>query len=235
VVTFGTDPAADVRAEAVTVDGFTGRATFLLAAAEGRAEVRLRVPGEHMVSNALAAAAVGLALGLTVPDVAGALARATVSAGRMEVFVTAAGVRVIDDAYNANPTSMAAALKALRSMAGEGRTIAVLGGMAELGPVSAAEHERAGELIVRLGIDVVITVGSEAARIAAAAEREGVEPGRAVRCDDVATATAALRGVVRRGDVVLVKASRVEGLDRVAAALRDGGAPSLAEASRTGS
>jgi len=183
----------------------------------------------------LAAAAVGLALGLIVPDVAGALGRAKVSAGRMEVFVTAAGVRVIDDAYNANPTSMAAALKALRSMAGEGRTIAVLGGMAELGPVSAAEHERAGELIVRLGIDVVITVGSEAARIAAGAEREGVEPGRAVRCDDVATATAALRGVVRRGDVVLVKASRVEGLDRVAAALRDGGAPSLAEASRTGS
>ncbi len=223
-VTFGRSPDADVRAEDVTVDAATGRATFRLRTPAGDADVRLAVPGEHMVSNALAAAAAALTLGLTPDDVAAGLAEASVSAGRMDVFEAGAGIRVIDDAYNANPTSMAAALKALRTMAAGARTVAVLGGMAELGPIAGEEHERVGELVARLGIDVLVAVGPDAARIAAGAEREGVEPGRVLRCADVSGALAAVAGVLEPGDLVLVKASRVEGLDRVADALREGSA-----------
>src|SRR5947207_5956077 len=94
----------------------------------------------------------------------------------MDVFETDDGVRVIDDSYNANPTSMAAALRAARWMAGDGRCIAVLGAMAELGPISEDEHLRIGELVARLGIDELVTVGSDAELIAVGAGREGVEP-----------------------------------------------------------
>jgi UDP-N-acetylmuramoyl-tripeptide--D-alanyl-D-alanine ligase len=167
-----------------------------------------------MVSNALAAAAVGWALGVPVDTCAEGLSTAAVSGGRMEV-VEAEGVRILNDAYNANPTSMAAALKAARWMAGRGRCIAVLGYMAELGPIADVEHERIGELVARLGIDVLIVVGEQARRIAIGAQRGGVEPDRIIRCDDVADAIEAVRSVARPGDLVLVKASRVVRLERV--------------------
>ncbi len=136
----------------------------------------LAVAGEHMVPNALAAAAVGSVMGVSVEAVAAALGRATVSHWRMETFTTANGVRVVNDAYNANPESMAAALKAARWMAGRRRLIAVLGTMAELGDISLEEHERLGELAARLRVDRLIAVGPEARPIATAGVREGVEP-----------------------------------------------------------
>jgi UDP-N-acetylmuramoyl-tripeptide--D-alanyl-D-alanine ligase len=114
---------------------------------------------------------------------------------------------------------MAAALRTARSMAGDGRGVVVLGGMAELGPIAGEEHERVGELLVRLGIDRLVAVGEDAEAIATAAEREGLEPDRIVRSGSVDEAIAVLKGVTRRGDLVLVKASRVAGLDRVARAL----------------
>jgi UDP-N-acetylmuramoyl-tripeptide--D-alanyl-D-alanine ligase len=186
----------------------------------GVSPVTLIVPGEHMVSNALAAAAVGHAMGLAVEDIARGLSAATVTAGRMEVFETADGIRVINDAYNANPTSMAAALKSARWMAGDGRCIAVLGTMAELGPISSEEHERVGELLARLRIDVLVAVGPEARLTALGAEREGVEPDRIVLCDGVEQAVEAVRSTAQPGDLVLVKASRAARLERVAEALR---------------
>src|SRR5205814_414863 len=91
-------------------------------------------------------------------------------------------------------------------------------------PIALEEHGRVGELVVRLGFDAVITVGADAAVMAAAAEREGMEPGRVVRCDDVDAAVDAVLATARPGDVVLIKASRVAGLDRVARALAGGGA-----------
>jgi UDP-N-acetylmuramoyl-tripeptide--D-alanyl-D-alanine ligase len=138
----------------------------------------------------------------------------------MEVFEGAKGIRVVNDAYNANPSSMAAALKAARWMARDGRSIAVLGEMAELGDHSATEHERVGELLARLGIDHLIVVGERAAAIAIGAEREGVEPERIVRVDTADAAADAVRTLARKGDVVLLKASRVAGLERVAEAIR---------------
>src|SRR5206468_1303429 len=117
--------------------------------------LQLPVPGEHIVADALAAAALAWSLGVDVDQIAHGLAHATVSEGRMQV-VQADGIRFIDDSYNANPTSMAAALKALRWMAGSSRCVAVLGYMAELGDIADAEHERIGELAARLGIDELV-------------------------------------------------------------------------------
>ncbi|HXF36994.1 MAG TPA: UDP-N-acetylmuramoyl-tripeptide--D-alanyl-D-alanine ligase, partial [Actinomycetota bacterium] len=221
VLTFGVGGDADVRAEGVEL-GPDGRAGFVLAAEGERHPVRLRVVGEHMVPNALAAAACGLALGLDPATCAEGLGAAGGAPWRMETFRTPDGVLVVNDAYNANPESMAAALRTARWLAREGRLVAVLGHMAELGPVAEREHERVGELAARLGVDRLVTVGPEAGPIARAALREGMEPGAVAARGDVAEALADVRGWLRPGDVVLCKGSRVAGLERVAEALRAG-------------
>ncbi|MEP6757564.1 MAG: UDP-N-acetylmuramoyl-tripeptide--D-alanyl-D-alanine ligase [Actinomycetota bacterium] len=218
VTTFGRGNGAAVRAEAVTL-GRDGCASFDLVAANGRERVTLAVPGEHMIANALAAAAVGLELAVALPACAAALSAATITPWRMQVTVTRSGVRIVNDAYNANPESMAAALRTTRWMAGDGRLIAVLGQMAELGPIAADEHERIGELAARLHVDRLITIGPEAKAIAAAGVREGVEPDNVADYDDADAAAADVLAVVRDGDVVLVKGSRVTGLERLAARL----------------
>jgi UDP-N-acetylmuramoyl-tripeptide--D-alanyl-D-alanine ligase len=219
VILFGTSEDAQIRATEVSVSRDEGTTQFRLLTPDGSARVRLPVPGEHMVADALAAAAVGWSLGVSAEEAAHGLAHAPVSRGRMQVM-RVGDVRVVDDSYNANPTSVAAALKAARWMAGKGRCVAVLGYMAELGPIADEEHERAGRLAARLGIDELVVVGSEARLIAVGAEREGFEPDRIHLCDDVAQATDRLPGIIRRGDLVLVKASRVARLERVVQALR---------------
>jgi len=220
VVTFGaTARTADVRADRVDL-GSDGLATFELVHRDERAAVELAVPGDHMVPNAIAAAAVGLTLGVDLPTCAAALSAATISHWRMETFTTPEGVRVVNDAYNANPESMAAALKSARWMAGEGHLIAVLGAMAELGPIAPESHEHLGELAARVRVDRLIVVGEDARSIAAAAVREGVEPENAACYDDQREALDDVRRTARPGDVVLVKASRVVGLERLAEALR---------------
>ncbi|MEP6972703.1 MAG: UDP-N-acetylmuramoyl-tripeptide--D-alanyl-D-alanine ligase [Actinomycetota bacterium] len=219
VVTFGRASGADVRAEGVTLAS-DGCATFTLASAADRETVRLAVAGEHMVSNALAAAATGVTLGVPLVACADALARATVSPWRMETFTTVEGIRVVNDAYNANPESMAAALRAARWMAGEGHLIAVLGTMAELGPIAPREHERIGELAARIRVDRLIAVGMSARSIADAGLREGVEPANVACYDDPDQALEDVRRSARAGDLVLFKGSRVAGLERLAEALR---------------
>jgi UDP-N-acetylmuramoyl-tripeptide--D-alanyl-D-alanine ligase len=218
-LTFGTSGDSDVRGEQVTLDPM-GRPSFTLRTSDGAERVELSAFGEHMAWNALAAAACGVALGLGVGECAAALKEARVSPWRMEVFEGAGGVTVVNDAYNANPTSMAAALRAARWIATDRRCIAVLGEMAELGDVAAVEHERVGELVARLGIDELVVVGPAARRIGAGAVREGVEPDHVAAAESVEDALRALRDLTRPGDVVLVKGSRVAGLERVAEALR---------------
>jgi len=218
VLSFGIDQRADVRAEEVTL-GADARAGFVLVHGSDRETVQLAVPGEHMVPNALAAAACGLARGMTVAECAAPLKDAQVSAMRMETRVTASGVLIVNDAYNANPESAAAGLKAARRMATGRRLVAVLGHMAELGPIEFEEHERLGELVVRVGVDRLITVGERARAIARAAVREGQLPEDAASYEDPADATADVLGWVREGDVVFLKGSRVAALERVAEAL----------------
>jgi len=137
----------------------------------------------------------------------------------METTRTAAGVTVINDAYNASPESMTAALRTARWMAGQGRLIAVLGQMAELGPIATVEHERVGELAARLPVDRLLVVGTEAKPVVVAAVREGVEPDNAVAFDDPDAALADVLKSARAGDVVLVKGSRVTGLESLASRL----------------
>jgi UDP-N-acetylmuramoyl-tripeptide--D-alanyl-D-alanine ligase len=219
VVTFGVDAPADVRALEVALDD-DGRASFLLEAGGERERVELAVAGEHMVPNALAAAASGLEFGLTSAECAAALKGARIAAWRMETHTTSGGVVVLNDAYNANPESMSAALKTARWMARRGRLVAVLGHMAELGPIAFEEHERLGELIVRIGVDRLITVGEPARAIARAAIREGQLPQDVASYDEPAEAANDARAWARSGDVVLLKGSRVVGLERAAEALR---------------
>ena len=219
VLTFGTAGVADVRAEEIGV-AVDGRASFVLSAGDDSETVELGVPGEHMISNALAAAAVGRWAGLTVAECAAALKGAAISRWRMETSTTDEGVVVINDAYNANPESMAAALKAARRMAAGGRLAAVLGHMAELGRLSFEEHEKLGELVVRIGVERLVTVGEQARAIARAAIREGQLPEDVASYDEPAEAADDVRAWVRRGDVVLLKGSRVAALERVAEALR---------------
>ncbi|RKS74109.1 UDP-N-acetylmuramoyl-tripeptide--D-alanyl-D-alanine ligase [Motilibacter peucedani] len=226
VVTFGLTPAADVSARATSLDPL-GRASFELVTPEGSAEVVLQVSGEHQVANALAAAAVGREAGLAVADVAAALSAAAArSRWRMEVTERADGVTVVNDAYNANPESVRAALKALAGMGRSvprgslpRRTWAVLGEMRELGATSRDEHDALGRLVVRLDIHRLVAVGEPARPIALGAGLEGSWGGEAAWVPDVDAALAVLRAELEPGDIVLVKASRAVGLERVAAAL----------------
>ena len=219
VVTFGLDARASVRAQDVVV-GPDARASFLLVHGAERQEVELAVPGEHMVPNALAAAACGLVRGVTAAECATALKGARVSPMRMETFTTADGIVVLNDAYNANPESVSAGLKAARTMATGRRLVAVLGHMAELGPIAFQEHERLGELVVRVGVDRLVTVGEPARAIARAAVREGQLQDDVASYDEPTEAAADVRAWAHEGDVVLLKGSRAAGLERVAEALR---------------
>jgi UDP-N-acetylmuramoyl-tripeptide--D-alanyl-D-alanine ligase len=218
VMWYGT-AEADVRARDVSL-GDDGRASFTVEAAGESQSVELAVAGEHMVSNALAATACGLAFGLSAAECAAALKGARISRWRMETFTTSRGVVVVNDAYNANPESTALALKTARWMARRGRLAAVLGHMAELGPVAFEEHERLGELVVRMGVDRLITLGEPARAIARAAVREGQLPEDVASYDVPEEAAADVRSWARRGDVVILKGSRVAGVERVAGLLR---------------
>ena len=218
VMTFGAvAPDADVRARDVRLED-DGAASFRLITDGGSADVSLGIPGEHMVSNALAAAAVGTHLGVPIDDVAGALGAARISRWRMETSIAPSGVRFLNDAYNANPESTAAALRTARWIASDRRLIAVLGEMAELGSIAEREHDRIGELAARIRVDRLITLGGHAELIARAAVREGMEPGDVASYDDVVDAIEDVRRSARPGDLVLCKGSRVAGLERIAEA-----------------
>jgi len=224
VVYFGESEQADVRAREVRLDS-AGRPGFTLVAGGESAPVALRLHGEHQVSNALAAAAVAIECGLGVAATAAALSEAVgLSRWRMELTDRPDGVTVINDAYNANPDSMRAALRALAAIGGRGpearRTWAVLGEMRELGEDSLAEHDAVGRLAVRLNISTLVAVGGrEAACMELGARNEGSWGEESVLVSDADAAIGLLREQVGPGDVVLVKASRSVGLERVAEAL----------------
>ncbi|MFJ9647359.1 UDP-N-acetylmuramoyl-tripeptide--D-alanyl-D-alanine ligase [Streptomyces sp. NPDC004244] len=225
---FGEAEDADVRASEVRMTP-AGQPSFTLHTPTGCGEVTLRLYGEHHVSNALAAAAVAHVLGMSVDEIATALSGAgTLSRWRMEVTERADGVTVVNDAYNANPESMRAALRALAAMGGAarangGRTWAVLGPMAELGDAALAEHDAVGRLAVRLNVSKLVAVGGrEASWLQLGAYNEGSWGEESVLVSDAQAAIDLLRSELRPGDVVLVKASRSIGLERVAQALLDG-------------
>jgi UDP-N-acetylmuramoyl-tripeptide--D-alanyl-D-alanine ligase len=240
VVTFGVD--GDVRWRALELDDL-GRPSFELGHDGAWTPVRLLESGAHQVPNAAAAAAMAAAAGLGWAEIVDALGRArSLSPWRMAVHERPDGLVVVNDAYNANPASMAAALDALAAIGAQGgrRTVAVLGEMLELGESSTADHAEVGEHAAALGIDVLVTVGAAAEDIAAGARGTPGWDGRAWCTAGREQAADWLRHNVVARDVVLVKASRgaalehvadallVEGVDAEAAAAQDqeGGNPS---------
>ncbi|GAA2014359.1 UDP-N-acetylmuramoyl-tripeptide--D-alanyl-D-alanine ligase [Nakamurella flavida] len=252
VVLVGGAPTATVRAQDARQDD-SARSSFTLVTPNGTAPVSLRVVGEHQVGNALTAAAIGEAVGMDVATIAAALSAAEpASRWRMEVTELPGGITVVNDAYNANPHSVKAALRALATMGAAGRrTWAVLGEMAELGDGAAAAHDEIGRLVVRLGIGQLLVVDPlEAAReaeragpavpgmsgslLAPTARRsagralylgahlEGSWDGEAELVPGVDQAVDILLGDLAQGDVVLVKASRSVGLEQVALRVIEG-------------
>ena len=209
-LTFGSEPDADVRITSGTVDA-TGVVDVELATPDGPIGARMRMVGAHQAANAAAAAAAALALGIDTVQIAAGLAAARGSAWRMEVHRGA--YTVVNDAYNSNPDSLGSALRTVAAM--PGRHLAVLGIMAELGDIAPAEHARLGRLAAELGFDPIVVVGDE--------------PGLASGAGDTARAVAGpteapalVRSLLRDGDVVLVKGSRVAGLEELALDLAAG-------------
>lgn len=220
----------DVWAQQVQLDE-QGRASFTLARRTGpdgtvdTAPVNLQVHGRHQVGNAVATAAAAVALGMTLADTAAGLSQAqATSRWRMELRRRADGLTVINDAYNANPESVRAALEATAAMGGArgGNSVrrwAVLGPMRELGPVTHAEHEAVGRLVAQLGFYGLITVEPDAQPIAEAALTAGMAAQRVHQCADWQQSVQVAAQVLGPQDVVVIKASRAVGLERVAQAL----------------
>ena len=218
---FGETEGADLLIEDVRLDD-KSRASFSITYAGASAHVDLQLHGEHHVHNAAAAALAAVTAGVDLQTVAVQLSTATPrSKWRMEVLETSDGVTVINDAYNANPESMRAALKSLVGMSRGRKTWAVLGEMRELGAASVEEHDAIGRLAVRLDVSKLISVGSGARPIHMGAAHEGSWGDESVYVETVDEAIAMVRDEVQPGDVILVKASRSIGLERVAASLLD--------------
>ncbi|MGH8976098.1 MAG: UDP-N-acetylmuramoyl-tripeptide--D-alanyl-D-alanine ligase, partial [Acidimicrobiia bacterium] len=215
VLTVGFAAGADVRIADVRLDDDL-RPSFGLQTPWGDAEFGpLAMRGAHQAVNAAFAVAVAGVLGLSPEQAAGGLAAVPGSSWRMELIRTPAGLLVLNDAYNANPTSMAAALRALAAL-GSGRRFAVLGHMAELGAQSEELHRLTGRLAVNCLLKMLVVVGREAAGLAAAARDGGLD---VVEVDTAGEALAVVSGELLPGDAVLVKASRVVGLEALATAL----------------
>jgi len=214
VTLYGLAEKCVVRAEDVQLDD-ESRPSFDLVTPQGTTRVTLPVSGRHNVYNALAAAAVGLRLAVSLDAVADGLAGARTTSMRMESFTAASGVFVINDAYNANPSSMAAAVETLSEVRVTGKRVAVLGDMAELGSLTELAHFRIGEQVATVGLDLLVTVGDRARRIADGARAKGMVADVVRPCATVEEAIEVLDDVLAAGDAVLVKASRVMGLEAV--------------------
>ena len=222
VLRFGIQAPAEFRAERVRVDE-TGT-TFSLTTPVGTLEARLPAPGLHLVSLALCASACTFATGhlseQTLEDLAHGLARFRPAPGRLRVVRSPEGATIVDDSYNANPVSTAAALQTLATLARGGRTLAALGDMLELGGDESALHARVGREAAAAGVDLLVAVGPRSRHTAEGARGAGVPAVHVVA--DAQEAAALLLGLVGPGDTVLVKGSRGLRMERVVEALLGG-------------
>jgi UDP-N-acetylmuramoyl-tripeptide--D-alanyl-D-alanine ligase len=216
VLTYGFDDVADVTAEAVESAGLAGM-RFVLRADGERQAAAIPTLGRLSVHNALAAAAVGCAAGLSLREIAAGLASGWSAPHRVQV-VRAGEVTLVDDTYNASPRSVVAALDLLAGL--PGRRGAILGEMLELGDASEDGHRAVGEAAART-VDWLVVVGRAAAPIAEGAVDSGMDPAHVSIVPDQDAVLAILPPRLRAGDVVLVKASRGIGLDRLVDGLRD--------------
>lgn len=214
-ISYGFAPEAEVRAEDLDFDDAACARFKLCVPGAEPVPVRLPLPGRHNVSNALAAAAAGHYLGLTAQEIAVGLSSAQGSGMRMEVVRTQGGLTVVNDAYNANPDSMRASLATLSGMECAGRRIAALGDMGELGADELQMHADVGSVAAQSRLDLLVCAGTLGNEIARGAIAAGMDAG-AVKCfADAEEALGFIEGFVQEGDVLLVKASRFMGMERI--------------------
>jgi UDP-N-acetylmuramoyl-tripeptide--D-alanyl-D-alanine ligase len=190
---------------------------FTILEGAHRCRAQLPVPGLHMIQNALFAVAAGRALGISLEEAAGALAAAPLSKARLQVK-TIHSVQFIDDSYNANPDSMKAALRTLVELEADGKRIAVLGEMGELGKETERGHREVGEKAATLGVDQLIAIGESGKITVEAAQRAGLK--RAVAVETTEAAAEMLDQIAKPGDLVLVKGSRTARTEKVLEAFR---------------
>jgi UDP-N-acetylmuramoyl-tripeptide--D-alanyl-D-alanine ligase len=206
---------AGLTAGTVRAENIQGSAFDLVLPGEPVVRLTLPVPGRHMIGNAVLAAAVGWRLGLSGPAIKAGLESASLHGGRLQRREVA-GLHFLDDSYNANPDSMVAALRTLREETVAGRRIAVLGRMGELGPHAAAGHRGVGEAAAAAGVDFLLTVGDDDARLIHAAFGDAR---RSRSCATHADAAAWLHAEAGPADLILLKGSRSAGMEKVLAAL----------------
>jgi UDP-N-acetylmuramoyl-tripeptide--D-alanyl-D-alanine ligase len=219
LVTFGLSAAAAVRAE--RLEALPQGTAFTLVLPDGeRTRVRLPWPGEHNVRNALAAAAAGFCLGATGAQIGAGLLQARPAPMRFEIGTLGPGVTLVNDAYNANPASMRAALAAFALLPAGGRRALVLGDMLELGATAAAEHRELGKLAAQQAPALLLAVGAQAEAVAAGARAAGLSDAAVVTAADADAAAPLLAGWLRPGDQVLLKGSRGVRLERIVERVR---------------
>jgi UDP-N-acetylmuramoyl-tripeptide--D-alanyl-D-alanine ligase len=216
-VRVGLDSRNDWRANDISTDKRGASFTVSGPSAEFSGEYRINLLGRHQVTNALLAMAVGAELGLSRAEIERGLAECQPPKMRMQLWESN-GVRVLDDAYNANADSMLAALQTLQDMPCKGRRVAVLGDMAELGTHSEAAHLEVGRRVAESGVGQLFAVGQMAPVMARAAREAGLN--RVFEFLDVETAAPAVKSFLKAGDVVLLKASRATHLERIVELLR---------------
>ncbi|NUK26012.1 UDP-N-acetylmuramoyl-tripeptide--D-alanyl-D-alanine ligase, partial [Streptomyces lunaelactis] len=215
VLLFGTGSHCDVRAEEISVNSH-GQPNFTLHHGHHHSLVQLRVHGRHNVTNALAAAATAIAAGVPFDRIVTGLTEAELSSGaRMEILQRADGVTIINDAFNASPESVIAALDALADMAGTNRrSVAVLGEMAELGDDAPAWHDKVADKVLAVGVDRLIGIGGAHTLRMIGTVREG--SGHATEADSTVPLAQHVNTLLQPRDVVLVKGANALGLEATA-------------------
>ncbi|HRZ94842.1 MAG TPA: UDP-N-acetylmuramoyl-tripeptide--D-alanyl-D-alanine ligase [Candidatus Paceibacterota bacterium] len=208
----GWGPAADWQAADVSIDWAGTRFRILQPEGPWAGSYHLPIPGRHQAINALLAIALAAELGLTPEEARAGLAAFTAPAMRLQTHERR-GVRFLNDAYNANPDSTRAALETLRCLPAPGRRIAVLGDFAELGDAAESAHRETGRLAAGLQIDLLVAVGAHASVTAQSARQHGLDNVR--ECATLEDARSCLGSLLRPGDLVLLKASRSAGLERL--------------------
>jgi UDP-N-acetylmuramoyl-tripeptide--D-alanyl-D-alanine ligase len=212
--TFGVECSGDYIATDVVVSD--KGSSFTAITPQGKVPVELAIPGQHNISNAMAALAVGVNLGLTLTEAATGLRNVTISAMRLEILQLG-DVTIINDAYNANPESTKAGLKTLADLANGRRQVAVLGSMFELGPRETQGHYETGAAV---GVDLLVAVGELAKNIATGAKESGMDAQKVHWFADTESAALFLKSNLQTGDIVLVKGSRGMHMETIITALK---------------
>jgi len=220
-ITYGIEHPAEVMAKEIRIKGAEGT-SFTLVLEHEVMEIHLRLLGRHFVPNALSAIAVACLFGVEIKQAKEALEHFQPFPMRMEVISLKGGKTLINDAYNANPSSMKLALETLVEAKGEGKAIAVLGDMFELGNFTREAHEQLGEKVGKLSIDFLLALGEKAPVVVESAIRHGFPAERARIVESHSEAVALLRQMIQTGDWILVKGSRKMAMEKIVESLNDG-------------